>query len=183
MDGGQATPSHSDASAGSDATTSSSDGGSPSTADAFIQHNLDALNAYRQTVGAPPLVLDATLSAFALAGSQQLSQDHVPHAHFKAVSDAGTLWSSGFASKTGTSTAGENQGDPNGWLQLDPDPAKNEMAQIDAVLAAMWAEGPGTGMDHGHYENIVATKYKRVGIGLLEVGGKLYLTNDFAGPP
>jgi len=39
----------------------------------------------------------------------------------------------------------------------------------------MYDEGPGG----GHYENMINPKFKRVGIGLVYVGDKLYLTNDF----
>lgn len=40
----------------------------------------------------------------------------------------------------------------------------------------MFAEGPGG----GHYENMMATRFTRVGIGLVTVNGQLYLTNDFS---
>ena len=107
------------------------------------------------------------------AGSLELSQDHSPHQHF--INAGNSLWSNGF-----TSNAGENQGDPNGWTVLSADPTKNELAQIDAIQLAMYNEGPGAGEPHGHYMNMMNSAFKRLGVGLLEVGGHLYLTNDFS---
>jgi hypothetical protein len=44
----------------------------------------------------------------------------------------------------------------------------------------MFDEGPGAGEAHGHYTNMMDTTFTKVGIGLLEVGEALYLTNDFS---
>ncbi len=63
---------------------------------------------------------------------------------------------------------------------MDQDPTQNELDQIDAIQAAMFAEGPGTGEAHGHYTNMMNAQYTRLGVGLLEVSGQLYLTNDFS---
>ena len=132
------------------------------------------LNMYRSGGGLTALTLDSQLSAFALAGSQELMTDHMPHQHF--INAGNNIWTMGF-----TSMAGENQGDPNGWRVLSTtDPVSNEEQQIAQILAAMYAEGPGTGAAHGHYENIMSTSFTRVGVGLIEVSGKLYLTNDFS---
>jgi uncharacterized protein YkwD len=145
------------------------DGGAPS-GDALVQHNLDVLNQYRalETPPAPALALDAQLSSFALAGSQQLLASNVPHEHFKSASSSGAIWASGFCHD-----AGENQAP--GW------PASSdalEQKSIDDVLAQMMAEGPGG----GHHDNIVGTQFTRVGIALLVDNGQLWLTNDFSGP-
>ena len=150
------------------------DSGPPPTSgfDQFQQHNLDVINMYRAMQRLAPLVLDGQLSAFALAGSQELSMDHLPHQHFMNAGANGTLWSSGFAG-----SAGENQGDPNGWPQASSDPTQNELTQIDQIQAAMFGEGPSG----GHYQNIMNPQFTRLGVGLLEVsGGVLYLTNDFS---
>jgi uncharacterized protein YkwD len=163
--------------------SSSSGGGSDASSgfDQFQQHNLQVVNMYRAMVGSAPLTLDAQLCTFALAGSTELSQDHMPHQHFITISQTmnGTgLFTGGYGFMM---SAGENQGDPNGWTVLDKtDPVQNELDQIDAIQLAMWNEGPGTGEAHGHYENIINTKFKRLGVGLLEVNNKLYLTNDFS---
>jgi hypothetical protein len=143
--------------------------------DQFQHHNLDTVNMYRATLGIAPLVLDQKLCTFALAGSVELSQDHMPHQHFITAGNNGTLWTSGFVSG-----AAENQGDPNGWYVMNSDPVQNELLQIDDIQKAMFNEGPGSGEAHGHYTNMMNAAYKRLGVGLLEVNGHLYLTNDFS---
>jgi uncharacterized protein YkwD len=118
------------------------------------QYNLARVNAYRTQAGLPALTIDPALSAFAEAGSQQLSMDHQPHGHFRE----------------------QGQGDPNGVYQLDPDPTKNLQKQIDQMLQLMIGEGPGG----GHYDNIMNPAFRRIGIGLLSQNGQLYMTNDFS---
>ncbi len=128
-----------------------------------LMYNLNRLNAYRAQKGAPALVLDAQLTAFALQGSQQLLRDHVAHNHFKTSN----IWSSGFARN-----AAENQGDAHGW------PARPVDTSIDQILQMMMNEGPGG----GHHDNILNPAFRRVGIGLLkDEHGRLYFTNDFSG--
>ncbi len=143
--------------------------------DQFQHHNLDVINSYRATLSIAPLTLDQDLSTFAYAGSQELTSDHTPHQHFITAGNNGTLWTSGFKSQ-----AGENQGDPNGWYVMSTDPTTNELDQIDDIQKQMFAEGPGTGEAHGHYMNMMNSAFKRVGVGLIEVSGQLYLTNDFS---
>jgi Cysteine-rich secretory protein family len=122
-----------------------------------------------------PLTLDTRLSTFALAGSTELSQDHLPHQHFIDAINAGTLFASGF-----TGSAAENQGSPLGWPKLADDPSTNELLQIAAIQKAMFDEGPGAGTAHGHYTNMMNPTYHRLGVGLVRVGSLLYLTNDFS---
>jgi len=144
----------------SDATSSGSAG--PSSGDAALddarQYNLDRINAYRAMNGAPALKLDAALNDFAQAGSVELSQDHAPHAHFKAS-----------YATCNCSVNAENQGDPNGWTVA---PIHD---QIDQILQLMMSEGPGG----GHHDNIVNPQWKRLGVGIVNPGAKLYFTNDF----
>ena len=140
----------------------------------FQRHNLSVVNAYRARKGLVPLKLSASLSTFAHAGSVELSHDHKPHAHFIAAGVS--LFNKGFKL-----SAGENQGDPHGWpVLVQNDPAGNRNAQIDDIQKVMFAEGPGAGEPHGHYMNMMNPKFRRVGVGLVDVGGTLYLTNDFS---
>ena len=139
----------------------------PWPADPLVKYNVDRLNAYRATKGLGPLLYDAKISSFARAGSDRLADDHRPHANFEAHADGAP----GF----GTRSA-ENQGDPGGVPVLDPDPAKNGKKQVDMMLRLMMDEGPGG----GHYENIVNARFRRVGVGLVYAGGRLYMTNDFS---
>lgn len=143
--------------------------------DQFQQHNLAVINQYRATLNVAPLVLDTQLCTFAYAGSVELSQDHLPHQHFINAGNNNTLWTSGFNTQ-----AGENQGDPNGWYVMSSNPTTNELDQIDDIQKAMFNEGPGSGEAHGHYMNMMNSQFKRLGVGLLEVNGELYLTNDFS---
>ncbi len=48
--------------------------------------------------------------------------------------------------------------------------------QIATMLKLMFDEGPGG----GHHDNMLNPKYRRVGIGVYEPGGTLFLTNDFS---
>src|SRR4029079_9135631 len=135
------------------------------------RHNLAVVNKYRARKGLVPLQLSASLSTFAHAGSVELSPHHKPHQHF--ISAGASIFNKGFKG-----SAGENQGDPHGWpLLVQNDPAANRIAQIDDIQKVMFAEGPGAGEAHGHYMNIMNPKYRRIGIGFVDVGGKLYLTN------
>jgi len=139
----------------------------PLPADPLVKSNLDRLNEYRARNGAPALLYDAKISAFALAGSKALAHDHVPHAHFRAHAEGAP----GFGPR-----AAENQGDPDGVPPLAPDALASGKKQIAEMLKLMFDEGPGG----GHYENMMSLKYKRVGLGLFESAGTLFLTNDFS---
>lgn len=130
---------------------------------ASIRYNLTRLNAYRARSGAPALKLDAKLNAFARQGSVELKENHQPHGHFQRAK----VFDEGFEGG-----AAENQGDSRGW------PIEGGInATIDAILQAMIDEGPGG----GHHDNMLNPKYKRVGVGLIVDGDKLYFTNDFSG--
>lgn len=135
--------------------------------DPLVKYNVDRVNAYRAKKGLGALLYDAKISSFAKRGSEQLARDHSPHAHFAAHAKGAP----GFGSK-----AAENQGDPNGVPSLDPDPARNGRKQVDLLLKLMMDEGPGG----GHYDNMMNPSFRRIGVGLVYVGGKLYLTNDFS---
>jgi hypothetical protein len=140
----------------------------PMPGDALVRHNVEQLNAYRARAGIAPLLYDARISAFALAGSRQLEGDHRPHAHFAARAEGAP----GFGSRSA-----ENQGDPNGVPPLDADRTRSGRKQIDLMLKMMFDEGPGG----GHHDNMLNSRYRRVGIGLhTTAAGALYLTNDFS---
>jgi hypothetical protein len=149
----------------------------PFPADPLVRFNVERINDYRKQHGVGPVVYDAKISAFALRGSQQLATEHVPHGHFNANVKAALGDPDARKGKSGFGMhASENQGDPRGVSQLDADPSANAKKQINLMLKMMHDEGPGG----GHYENMLDPKSTRVGVGLLSVGGKLYLTNDFS---
>ena len=139
----------------------------PYPSDPLVKYNVDRVNAYRAQKRLPPVLYDAKISAFARRGSERLSRDHVPHAHFAANAKGAP----GFGSR-----AAENQGDPNGVPALDSDPTRNGRKQIDLMLKLMMDEGPGG----GHYDNMMNARFRRIGVGLVYAGGKLYMTNDFS---
>jgi hypothetical protein len=139
----------------------------PWPSDPLVKYNVEQLSAYRAQKGLAPLLYDAKISAFARAGSDELADDHEPHAHFRAHVDGAP----GFGS-----VSAENQGDPSGVGPMDPDSAKNGKKQVDVMLRLMMDEGPGG----GHYENIVNPRFRRIGVGLVYSRGRLYLTNDFS---
>ncbi len=135
--------------------------------DPLVKYNVDRVNAYRAKKGLPALLYDAKISAFARDGSEQLAKDHSPHAHFRDKVDGAP----GFGSRSA-----ENQGDPSGVPSLDPDAGANGKKQVDVMMKPMFDEGPGG----GHYENMMNPKFRRVGVGLVYVSGRLYLTTDFS---
>jgi hypothetical protein len=139
----------------------------PLPGDPLVRFNLDLLNTYRARAGARPLLYDASISAFALAGSKELASDHEPHAHFRAHGDGAP----GFGSRSA-----ENQGDPNGVPPMGEDRVSSGKKQITVMLKMMFEEGPGG----GHHDNMLNPHYRRVGIGVYEPGGTLFLTNDFS---
>ena len=128
---------------------------------AAVQHNLDALNAYRKEAGSPALVLSDPLNDFATVGSQQLADGGQPHAHFGSTN----VFDHGFCSG-----AGENQAPGWGIDHSDTN------ATIDGILKAMMDEGPGG----GHHDNILNPKFALVGIGLVVRDDGLWFTNDFS---
>ena len=135
-------------------------------ADPLVRYNVDQLNVYRARGGLPPLLYDAPLSAFATQGSQRLARDHVAHANFAEHAQARRFGS----------RSAENQGDPGGVPALDADPWCNATKQVDIMLKMMMDEGPGG----GHHDNIMNPKLRRVGIGIVVVGNRFYMTNDFS---
>jgi uncharacterized protein YkwD len=142
----------------------------PYPSDPLVRYNVEQINRYRSTKGLGPVLYDSKISSFATRGSQQLSRDHTPHAHF-AANATGPTPPPGFGSRSA-----ENQGDPGGVPSMDGDAAKNGKKQVDIMLKMMMDEGPGG----GHYDNMMNPRFRRVGIGLLYAGGKLYMTNDFS---
>jgi uncharacterized protein YkwD len=142
----------------------------PYPGDPLVKYNVEQINKYRSTKSLGPVLYDTKISGFATRGSQQLSKDHTPHAHF-AANATGPTPPPGFGSRSA-----ENQGDPSGVPSMDADAVRNGKKQIDIMLKMMMDEGPGG----GHYDNMMNPKFRRVGIGLVYAGGKLYMTNDFS---
>jgi uncharacterized protein YkwD len=120
-------------------------------------HTLTYINGMRSLHGVALLELDDALTAFAQEGSDRLAHDHRGHGHF-------------IDEQARCPGCGENQSDPRGW---HPGPARR---QIDEILALMMDEGPGG----GHHDNILDPRWTRLGVGITNPGGEVYLTTDFA---
>lgn len=115
------------------------------------------INHARKGAGLEALALDYTLDEFAQVGSKDLSRDHQPHQHLEAERRACPI-------------CAETQGDPGG---LDPAPTH---VQLDAALAFMLSEGPG-GPSH---DVLLGAAWHRLGVGVVNPGGRMYFTVDFA---
>jgi uncharacterized protein YkwD len=120
-------------------------------------HALTYINGLRSLNGVGLLERDDALTAFAQEGSEQVSRDHRGHGHFTDHA-------------ADCPSCGENQSGATGWR---PGPVGR---QIDEVLQLMMAEGPGG----GHHDNMLNPRWTRLGVGIVNPGGEMYLTLDFA---
>jgi uncharacterized protein YkwD len=120
-------------------------------------HVLTYINGLRSLNGVGLLERDDDLTEFAQEGSEQLARDHRMHGH---IDDHGADCRS----------CGENQSSPNGW-RTGP-----VGRQVDEVIELMVAEGPGG----GHRDNFLDARWTRLGVGIVNPGGPMYLTMDFA---
>jgi len=120
-------------------------------------YTLHYINGVRRLNGVGPLDLDESLNAFAQAGSVQLSRDHRLHQHMvDQEQDCGAC--------------AENQGSPTGWRSA---PLQEQIAEI---LGDMMREGPGG----GHHDNLLRPEARKLGVGIVNPGGRMYFTIDFA---
>lgn len=121
-------------------------------------YNLQAINAIRAKRNLPAYTIDAKLNDFAQKASEDLAATNAAHRYFSRNSGSCQC-----------SLAAENQGDPSGWAPGDV------KKQIDEILDLMMSEGPGG----GHHDNIVSNRHTKIGIGIVNPGGKMFFTNDF----
>jgi uncharacterized protein YkwD len=120
-------------------------------------HALTYVNGLRSLNGVSLLERDDALTAFAQEGSEQLARDHRGHGHF--VDRAADC-----------PRCGENQSGTKGWR---PGPVGR---QVDEIIQLMMAEGPGG----GHHDIMLNPRFSRLGVGIVNPGGEMYLTMDFA---
>jgi uncharacterized protein YkwD len=121
-------------------------------------YTLHFINGLREMNGRAPLFLNSELNAFAQEGSIELSINHRPHHHFEES-----------ALGCGCGAIAENQGAPQGWA---PGPVETQIAEI---LGGMLSEGPGG----GHHDAMLSPEWHKLGVGILNPGGRMYFTNDF----
>jgi hypothetical protein len=127
------------------------------TLDEARDHTLAIVNIVRAESHLPPLNLDFALTAFAQDGAKQLARDHRPHAHIARTPQL-------------CPGCNEVQSDPAGF------PTSGVEQQIDGILDGMIREGPG-GPNH---DVLVGREWHRLGIGIVNPEGPLYLTIDVA---
>jgi len=133
--------------------------GSPS--DAELQHCVDVVNGYRDSVSLPHLARSPALEAFAAIGACWDSHSKTAHSHFSAKADY-----------TLTDAENELPGWSLGWI-------RTITAIVDQGTKMMWDEGPGTGSAHGHYNNIVGNQTS-VGCGIyVAADSTVWVTQDF----
>jgi hypothetical protein len=120
-------------------------------------HVEQIVNLVRAQDGAPPLAADFAVTAFAQDGSKDLARDHLAHGHI--ASDPGSC--------PGCS---ETQGDPNGC------PEAAVESQLDSIVDAWFRDGPG-GANH---DLLVSRRWHRIGVGVANPDGPLFLTVDVA---
>ena len=59
---------------------------------------------------------------------------------------------------------------------MDADRWRSAQKQVDVMLKLMMDEGPGG----GHYDNMMSPKLRRIGVGIVYVNNRFYMTNDFS---
>ncbi len=133
--------------------------------DACRQHTLEVLNGYRAQAGVAPLVLDASLSAFAQEGSKQYARDRIPHAHMREQ---------GRATFRGRYRH-ENQGPADGVPLDQTNLVESCKERITALTARFMEKGPG----EGHHDAVLDPRHHLLGVGLHVEDNLLWITNDF----
>lgn len=88
----------------------------------------------------------------------------------------------------GQAQSDATQGEPHGAYGQCGELAQNECpgwkgtpeSIVDSCLAAMFAEGPGTGPSHGHYSNLMNPSYTSLSCGFfVAADGSVWMTQDF----
>ncbi len=120
---------------------------------------LGYVNGIRKLNHVALVVREPGLDVFALAGSEELAQDHRQNQHM--MDHAGDL--------AGKST--ELQGSPEG---ISPGPLED---QLGATLVGWVGEGPG-GM---HHDALLRPLWHKLGVGVVTRDGRTYFTVDFLG--
>jgi uncharacterized protein YkwD len=95
--------------------------------------------------------------------------DREPCADSQAQGDAAANTAHGAFGKCGETA----QNECPGWKG-------NADTVLDSCLKAMFAEGPGNGPSHGHYNNMVDPTYKGVACGFYQApNGGIWIVHDF----
>jgi hypothetical protein len=134
--------------------------GSHAPTDADLGFCVKENNRYRAMIsGLTPFTRSPALEAYAADGARIDGTMQSPHYHFKSTLGGGIA-------------SAENE---IPWWPINGRTVQQIMA---AGIALMWAEGPGEGEPHGHYENIVGP-YTQIGCGVFVVKNTMTVTIDF----
>lgn len=125
----------------------------PANSDQARQSVIDRINAFRLTKGLPPLQRWVEGEACADNQAKNDAISGVRHGNFGACNELGQVTCPG-------------------WDSI-------ETVNSDC-LQQMWDEGPGTGMEHIHYNIMTSTTYTKAAIGIFQMSnGKLWLDMNF----
>ncbi|HEY3820752.1 MAG TPA: CAP domain-containing protein [Polyangiaceae bacterium] len=120
---------------------------------------LGYVNGVRKLNGIAPVARDQALDAFAQAGSDELAQDHEQNEHM-------TL----HAQELHAASA-EVQGAPDGA----------STGSLQDQLAASLLRWTGEGAGGMHHDTLLRAEWRKVGVGIVKSGGRMYFTVDFSG--
>jgi uncharacterized protein YkwD len=120
---------------------------------------LGYVNGVRKLNAVIPVVRDEALDAFAQAGSEELGQDHKQNQHMALHAQE--------LHAVSTELQGSPDGSGAGILQ----------DQIAESLLRWMGEGRG-GM---HHDTLLRPEWRKVGVGIVRSGGRMYFTVDFSG--
>jgi hypothetical protein len=129
----------------------------PPTTDPFAAARarcLQRVNEYRATAGSSPLVARTDRQSCADSQAQSDATNKTPHGAFGKCAETA-------------------QNECPGWKGTVD-------SVLDACLKAMFAEGPGTGPAHGHYNNMVEPAYRSVACGFhVAADGAVWIIQDY----
>ena len=143
---------------GSDSSSSGGSGGGGGTTGssypAAAEDCFEIINQYRASIGLPPYSRWTDAEACTDDEARRDAEANQPHGSFGSCSERA-------------------QNTCPGWPGT-PD------SMIGSCLAAMWAEGPGSGSEHGHYINMSSTSYTKVACGFyVTPQGRVWTVQDF----
>lgn len=117
-------------------------------------------NRYRAMNGKPAVVRNTALEDFADTGAM-VDFGGSPHQHFSSTSGGGIAFAENECPHWNTNQTG---GDLS--------------ALVTNCIAAFYAEGPGVGDAHGHYNNMMGN-YGTLGCGIYQSGTEVTIVQDY----
>ena len=120
---------------------------------------LGYVNGVRKLNAVVPVVRDGALDAFAQAGSEELAQDHKQNQHMM----------------------GHVQELPAGSAELQGSPDGAGGGMLQDQLAESLLRWMGEGRGGMHHDTLLKPEWRKVGVGIVRSGGRMYFTVDFSG--